>query len=225
MPKLPKRRFAVIGVLLALLAGGAAVALGATGAGSPRPAGQVTPARSAKRAVRHASILSAAAGYLGIPTSQLRQELGSGRSLAQIADATSGRSASGLVAALLASRRTQLAAHVATLVDRPGGARGAARSGHRSARAAALAYLGLSRQQLGNRLRAGSSLAQIADAIPGKSSAGLIDAVVSEASKRLEGAVAGSHLKKGDAAARLARIRERVSALVERKRPAAQPAH
>lgn len=71
--------------------------------------------------------LSAAATYLGIDTSTLFQDLRSGKTLAQIADATSGKSASGLVDALVtaAQRRfggsaTQLSARIAAMVNGSG---------------------------------------------------------------------------------------------------------
>ena len=52
--------------------------------------------------------LSAAAGYLGLSTSQLITKLQSGQTLAQIADATSGKSVAGLVAAMTAAQKTDL---------------------------------------------------------------------------------------------------------------------
>jgi hypothetical protein len=52
--------------------------------------------------------LSAAAGYLGLSTSQLVTKLQSGQTLAQIAEATSGKSVAGLVAAMTAAQKTEL---------------------------------------------------------------------------------------------------------------------
>ena len=52
--------------------------------------------------------LSAAAGYLGLSTSQLITKLQSGQTLAQIAQATSGKSVAGLVAAMTAAQKTEL---------------------------------------------------------------------------------------------------------------------
>jgi hypothetical protein len=51
-------------------------------------------------------------GYLGLTQAQLRSERRAGRTLAQIADATSGKSAAGLIAAIAAERRTKLAGMV-----------------------------------------------------------------------------------------------------------------
>jgi len=56
--------------------------------------------------------LSAAATYLGITPAALRADLQSGKTLAQVADGTSGKSASGLVDALVASEKSTLDAAV-----------------------------------------------------------------------------------------------------------------
>ena len=53
--------------------------------------------------------LAAAVTYLGTTTDALRTQLESGKTLAQIADATSGKSASGLIGALVASEKTDIA--------------------------------------------------------------------------------------------------------------------
>ena len=52
--------------------------------------------------------LAAATTYLGISESDLRSQLASGKTLAQIANATSGKSAAGLIDALVAAQRKQL---------------------------------------------------------------------------------------------------------------------
>ncbi|HVP75052.1 MAG TPA: hypothetical protein VMS63_03440 [Gaiellaceae bacterium] len=56
--------------------------------------------------------LSAAATYLGITTDALKTDLQSGKTLAQVADATSGKSAAGLIQALVASGKSKLDAAV-----------------------------------------------------------------------------------------------------------------
>jgi len=55
---------------------------------------------------------AAAASYLGISTDQLKTDLQSGKTLGQIADATSGKSASGLIDALVTNAKTQIASAV-----------------------------------------------------------------------------------------------------------------
>jgi hypothetical protein len=56
--------------------------------------------------------LSTAADYLGLPTSELLTKLQSGQTLAQIADATSGKSAQGLIEALTKAEQSRLDAAV-----------------------------------------------------------------------------------------------------------------
>lgn len=61
--------------------------------------------------------LAAAASYLGISESTLRSDLQSGKTLAEIANATSGKSASGLIAALVAKAETDIEARVTAMVN------------------------------------------------------------------------------------------------------------
>ncbi len=58
-------------------------------------------------------VLESAAGYLGLPVAQLRDELGRGHTLAQIADSRPGKSQAGLVGALVSDRRAALQAMLA----------------------------------------------------------------------------------------------------------------
>jgi len=53
-----------------------------------------------------------AATYLGLSQADLQTALQSGKTLAQVADATSGKSAAGLIDALVAAEKTELAAAV-----------------------------------------------------------------------------------------------------------------
>src|SRR5207248_9213724 len=57
--------------------------------------------------------LDAAAAYLGITSAQLRSDLQSGQTPAQVANATSGKSAAGLIAALVTHETAELDAAVA----------------------------------------------------------------------------------------------------------------
>jgi hypothetical protein len=63
---------------------------------------------------RHGTLATAAA-YLGLSRTQLRSELQSGKSLAQIANATPGTSEAGLIQMLEAAHRQRLAAASAKL--------------------------------------------------------------------------------------------------------------
>src|SRR5207302_1593027 len=171
--------------------GASAAALTATGQ-SKRTSARAHLARPAHALARRGGgrDLSTAAGYLGISTAQLAGKLSSGQSLAEIAAATPGRSAAGLIEALVTAKRAALAAIAAKLpkrvraeVERPGGprraaalarARGAAHRARHHARVpahrliatpgfrAAASYLGMSSAQLQSELGSGRSLAAIA---------------------------------------------------------------
>jgi hypothetical protein len=56
--------------------------------------------------------LTVASAYLGLSRKQLRSELRSGKTLAQIANATSSKSQAGLIEALVAARKAALAGNV-----------------------------------------------------------------------------------------------------------------
>lgn len=61
----------------------------------------------------HGSMLALPAAYLGSSTDALKDQLRSGKTLAQIADATPGKSASGLVAYIVDTAKAKLDAKVA----------------------------------------------------------------------------------------------------------------
>ena len=169
---------------------------------------------------RRAGTLATAAGYLGLSPMQLRSELQSGKSLAQIADATSGKSEAGLIAALAAAAKERLASAAAKLpaaitaeVDRAGGR---LRRGHSRALAAAASYLGVSAAQIRSELRSGKTLAQIADATGGKSEAGLIAALVATRKATLASRVGAGKITMAQADTILPKLTARVSAQVNR---------
>lgn len=122
-----------------LLAGGAFAAVSATGQSNPRKPANAH--RAAHRARARARDLVTAASYLGLSTAALSSELQSGKTLAQIANASSGKSASGLIEALEAAKRAKLAKAAARLpkrvsneVNRPGGPGGEQRRQAREAK-------------------------------------------------------------------------------------------
>ncbi|HEY1834630.1 MAG TPA: hypothetical protein VGG08_09350 [Solirubrobacteraceae bacterium] len=218
-----KRRLALIVAALALLAGGTAVALGATGSRHSRP-------RAHAHAHVHAghSLVASAATYLGVQPSQLRQELRAGRTLAQIADATPGKSQSSLLAALVAARSHSLADRVGQLpgklagrLTQPGARHRNRGPGAKTARAAVIVYLGISGKQLRSDRRAGKTLAQIADATPGKSASGLQAVVVAARKARLEAALAAGKISNSTAKARGAHLAQHAHQLLSRQ-PAAK---
>ena len=208
-----------------MLAGAAYAAVSATGQGDgPR---RIPARHDAPRL--HQRDLAAAAAYLGISTGQLEGELGSSASLAQVAGAH-GKSTQGLVDAIVAARKAGLAKLAARLPSRVGAAvdaparlpRAAARgkrglaAGGRLGRAAA-AYLGIAPSRLREELRSGRTPAQIADATPGKSSAGLRDALVFARKGRLADRVAKGKLTQARAARSERGLDKRMSALLQRR--------
>jgi hypothetical protein len=147
-----------------------------------------------------------------------------------VAEATRGRSASGLVAALVRTKTVRLQsalaggeitaaqqrARLATLrvraqawVARP---RGGARAG--SLLSDSASYLGTTPAKIRAQERAGRSLAQLADATRGKSAAGLIEAVVDAQGARLAAGATGVHPTAARERALESALRQRVTAEV-----------
>jgi len=177
--------------------------------------------------------LAIAASYLGTSRARLRSELRSGRTLAQIAFATTGKSVAGLVGAIVAERTARIEAalaehrldsakerarlkslprRVAVEVERsrpqaahPGGLLSAAAH-----------YLDLTPDQLLSALRSGRTLAQLASKRPGKSTAGLIAVLVASERARIKAALAAGKLTREKADAALAKLEQHVSARVNR---------
>lgn len=201
-----------------VLAGGAFAAVSATGQGNGQ---RRIHARHGGVHRLHQRDLTAAAGYLGIPTEQLEHELSSSGSLAQLAQAH-GKSTQGLIDAIVAARRAGLAEVAARLPSRVGAeVNGPARLPRAGTggklRLAASSYLGIAPSQLRDELRSGRTLAQIAAATPGKSSAGLLDALVSAGKARLAQGVAMGKVTQARAARREKRLDKHMSALLQRK--------
>ena len=217
-----KQKIAAVAAVAVVLAGGTLAAVTAVGQG-PLRAG-----RSVHHRVRGQD-LSTAAGYLGVSAAQLAAELRSGRTLAQVASASSGKSTAGLVGALVAAKRAKLAAAAANLTRRvtaevnrgggPGPSKPRARALHGLVGSVAASYLGVSVAQLRAELRSGKTLAQIADSSSGRSAAGLIDALVAAKRHRLTVAVAAGKLTQARENALAAKLNKRVTRLVNRKLP------
>lgn len=233
-----KQKVFVLAAVAAALAAASFAAVSATGQSEhPR---KPAAARKAARA-RHAHDLATAASYLGISSAQLSSELSSGKTLAQVADATSGKSAKGLIDALIVAKQANLSKLAASLpkrmsaeVNRAGGpGRGARqavkRSEHGAPRVAALfaapgrpgsvaaSYLGVAPAQLQSELQAGKSLAQVADATAGRSKAGLIAALVAAKRQKLAQAAGAGRLSAARESKRLGSLQKRMSILAQRK--------
>jgi hypothetical protein len=225
-----KRNLMIVVAAAAVTAGVIVAVVSSGGGGHARASSALARARAqAAHAPRRTAAAAVEAGYLGLTKAQLRSKLRSGRSLAQIADATGGRSTTGLVAALVSARAAQLSAEVKAKRLSPTAERTRLARLRRRLTAelertpgysdlpATARYLGVSTAQLRADLRAGRSLAQIAAATPGKSPAGLIDARVSAREATLKTALASGEIS-GKVERELASgLRPRITTEVERK--------
>lgn len=219
-----KKAFAAAGATLAVAAG-AGGALAAGGHASRGPAGHPGPA--------------AIASYLGLTPAQLRQQLGSGKTLAQIAVAQ-GKTVAGLEQAILADVQAhldravtngrltsaqetallaRLKARVDALVTHAFPAAGRAHPLRPRLGRAVAGYLGVTLVQLRQELRAGKSLARIATD-HGKTVGGLKAAVLSAVKARLDRAVASKRLTAAQEQKLLDRLSAHLDQLVNRAGPA-----
>jgi hypothetical protein len=229
-----KQNLAAGAAVTALLVGGAVAAVTATGQSNGHT-GKATHAGA-----HRGGDLTTAAGYLVVSTAQLEGELQSGKTLAQIANNTSGKSAEGLVEALVAAKKRQLADAQANLVrrvtaevNRAGGPRfGLHRAGDRPGAGAphgrnlfasphhlgfaAASYLGMTAAQLQGQVQSGKTLAQIAEAIPGKSKAGLVDALVAAKKAKLAALVHDGKLSQAKEQRLLVNLEKRLTRVATR---------
>jgi hypothetical protein len=167
----------------------------------------------------HGSFLSAAASYIGISEADLRTELGTDKSLADVAVAH-GKTRDGLIQALTAAQTQS----IEQLVDRKGiGGRPAPGFGHLPGGskvagdpiAAAATYLGLSRADLETKLRGGQSLATIANATSGKNSDDLVAYLVNDAKTKIAAAQAAGTLTADQATHLTDELQDRMTRLVD----------
>ena len=256
-----RTRFSIAVVLVVALAGaGVGAAIGATTHHSTKksPSGHFYGMHAhpgthfgLRGGPGHGGQLAAAAAYLGVSTESLESSLQSGKTLAQIADATSGKSAAGLISALVTAAQAKLAAavtagtltqaqsdkistnltaRVTAFVNGTFHGRGGWGMGHRGGRgllqqglAAAASYLGVSTDSLESSLQSGKTLAQIADATSGKSAAGLISALVTAAQAKLAAAVTAGTLTQAQSDQISKNLTTMVTDLVNDTRPARGP--
>jgi len=214
-----RRRSMLLAIAAAAIAAGVIVA-SVSAAGSPHhhKAGhaRLTHAERGSARARGLGERAAAARYLGLTRSQLRSKLRGGQTLAQIANATPGKSAKGLIEALVkASQRASAASLHARVALAVTGARGS------STRAAAAQYLGTTVAKLRRQLRSGKSLAQVANGVSGKSATGLIGALITVREAQVKAAVSSGALSQQQADAYLSNLRARITHAVERTHRAA----
>jgi DNA-binding phage protein len=167
--------------------------------------------------------LATAAAYIGISEADLRTELQTGQTLAQIAVAH-GKTRDGLIAALSAEATKQ----ITTAVDQPGtnfsgpggrGGPGGPRAMITNDIAAAATYIGTTEADLRTKLQAGQTLAQIATAA-GKTRDGLIAAMVADGNAKIDAAVAAGTITAAQATEKKASLTAHVTAEVDQTRPA-----
>ena len=177
------------------------------------------------------SYITAAATYIGITEAQLRTELGTDKSLADVAIAH-GKTRDGLIAALTAAQQQ----NIATLVDQKGiGARPNPANGYGpgpgfgrgpgdrnligDSDAAAATYLGTTEADLETKMRAGQTLAQIANSTAGKSRDGLLNALVADATAKIDAAQKAGTITADQATQLKANLSTRLSQLVDNTGP------
>ncbi len=215
------------GAALLLSGGVAAAALGPTNVGSAVLSS--LPGGITLNVAQHGpfggpNVFATAATYIGISEADLRTELASGKSLADVAVAH-GKTRDGLIAALVQASTTQ----IATLVDTknpfpapPAGGRGgpgAMRVMGGDHLSAAATYLGLTEADLRTKLQAGQTLAQIADATAGKSRDGLIQALVAAETAEIDQAVKDGKITADQATQIKANLTTRITQFVDNARP------
>jgi len=176
------------------------------------------------------SYFTAAATYIGITEAQLRTELGTDKSLADVAIAH-GKTRDGLIAALTAAQQQD----IATLVDQKGiGARPNPANGYGpgpgfgrgpgdrvtgDSLAAAATYLGTTTADLQTKIRAGQTLAQIATATAGKSRDGLFNALVADATAKIDAAQKAGTITADQATQLKSNLSTRLAQLVDTTGP------
>jgi hypothetical protein len=185
-------------------------------------------------ATHHGSVVAAAVAYLQLDRATIAADLKAGQSLAQIATAQ-GKTADGLVAALLAPAKLRLDAAVAAgrltsdqetaflaklqtavtaIVNHASTPHVVpVRVSTASILKPALNYLGLDFRALVTQLRSGKKLAQVAVA-QGKTAAGLVDAVVASVKAQLDARVTAGKLTAAQETTFLATLQTNVAKLV-----------
>ena len=227
----PAKALLVAAVVGLGLSGGFAAAAFLPGGSAPAAVAQVWdqtvgPMFGQGPGAKGSSYFTAAATYIGITEAQLRTELGTDKSLADVAVAH-GKTRDGLIAALTAAQQQ----NISTLVDQKGiGARpnpangfgpgpgGFGRGPGRifgGSEAAAATYLGTTAADLETKLRAGQTLAQIANATPGKSRDGLVNALVADATTKIDAAQAAGKITADQAAKQKTDLATRIAQEVD----------
>ena len=170
-------------------------------------------------------LFSAAATYIGITADQLRTEMGTTKSMADVAVAH-GKTRDGLVQALTTADATR----IAQIVDQKGAPQGRG-GGPGFSRGpggprvmgdplqAAATYLGTTVADLQTKLQSGQTLAQIANATSGKSRDGLVKALVDDATAKIDAAQKAGTITADQATQLKANLQQRITNLVDHAGP------
>jgi len=200
------------------LSGGMAMAAYAPDVGTALAAVVSGPSTNAQtNGGAHTDYLSAAATYIGITTDQLRTELGTDKSLADVAVAH-GKTRDGLIQALVTASQTS----ITTLVDQKGiGAqRGPGDHGVIGDQfLVAATYLGTTTDDLRTKMQAGQTLAQIAAATSGKSRDGLVAALTTDAKAKIAAAQTAGTITADQATDLTNGLADKITRFVDSTRP------
>ena len=230
----PAKALLIAAVIGLGLSGGFAAAAFLPGGNAPAAVAQIwdqTVGQMFGNVGEKGSYFTAAATYIGITEAQLRTELGTDKSLADVAIAH-GKTRDGLIAALVAAQQQ----NIATLVDQKGiGARPNPANGYGpgpgfgrgpgdrnaigNSLAAAATYLGSTTADLETKMRAGQTLAQIANATAGKSRDGLLNALVADATAKIDAAQKAGTITADQATQLKANLSTRLAQLVDNTGP------
>jgi hypothetical protein len=214
----PAKAFLTAGMIALGLSGGVAMASYAPDLASNLAAAVSGPSTNTQNnGGAHTDYLSAAAAYIGITVDQLRTELGTDKSLADLAVAH-GKTRDGLIQALVTASQTS----ITTLVDQKG--IGAQRGpGDRGVigdqLSVAATYLGTTTDDLRTKMQAGQTLAQIAAATSGKSRDGLVAALTADAKAKIAAAQTAGTITADQATQLTTDLATKVANFVDTNRP------
>jgi hypothetical protein len=224
--KITNAKVAVAGAGLALaFLGGIALAPAIVSTAAAQIGGSTTAAAE-NRGGPGMDLFQTAADFIGITVDQLRSEMGTDKSMADVAVAH-GKTRDGLIAALT----TAQSAKIEQLVDQKGAPqRPGPGFGPRAEvmikvdlLQTASTYLGISTADLQTQLRSGKTLAEIAAATAGKTKDGLIAAIVATETAQIDQAVTDGKLTADQATKLKTGLTERVTQMVERTGPMGGP--
>lgn len=222
-----KRNLLIVAAVAVVIAGGIVAVVTANHSSRTNAGATAADKRHGGAGRGGGGAVSAARRYLGVTGIQLQDDRRLGQTLAEVANQTSGKSAAGLIAAMVTAGKTQLDAEVAAGTLKPASrdavvgklTQRVTRQVNRVPNggrqlAAAETYLGLTATQIRDDLRSGKTLAAVADSTSGKSAAGLIAAMVAVAKAQLDARVKAGTLARSKEQGRVDRLNRRVTAAV-----------